>query len=263
MINRLVKTALGRVIEATGAYQASFASSMTIVAFHRVNDALSEEKSLTCSSAKFYDFCRFFASRFRVVPLSEQLRACRSNTPMGGTLSITFDDGYRDNAEVAAPILKQLGLPATFFVTTGFIESQQVPFWDHDLPVQPGWMSWEQVRELDRDGFDIGCHTHTHIDMGTATAGAIREELRTSKQILERQLGKPVTLFAYPFGGPEHIRDQSLEIVREEGFECCMSCCGGRNPAVPSDTFTLKRVPISDWFATPEQMAAEIVLGKV
>lgn len=263
MFNRMVKAALGRLVEATGAYQASFDSSMTIVAFHRVNDILSEEDSLTCSSTKFYEFCRFFASRFRVVSLSEQLRACRSNTPMGGTLSITFDDGYRDNAEIAAPILKQLGLPATFFITTGFIESQQVPFWDRELPVQPGWMSWEQVRELDRDGFNIGCHTHTHIDMGTATADAIREELRTSRQLLERQLGKPVTLFAYPFGGRENIRDQSIEIVREEGFECCMSCCGGRNPTVPSDTFTLKRVPISDWFATPEQMAAEIVLGKV
>ena len=49
-------------------------------------------------------------------------------------MSITFDDGYRDNHEIAAPILKDLGLHSTFFITSGYIESNVVPFWDKELP---------------------------------------------------------------------------------------------------------------------------------
>jgi peptidoglycan/xylan/chitin deacetylase (PgdA/CDA1 family) len=43
---------------------------------------------------------------------------------------ITFDDGYRDNFEVAAPILRELGAPAVFFIPTGFFESPRLPWWD-------------------------------------------------------------------------------------------------------------------------------------
>jgi peptidoglycan/xylan/chitin deacetylase (PgdA/CDA1 family) len=93
---------------------------------------------------------------------------------MGGTLSITFDDGYRDNYEVAAPILKRLDLPATFFVTTGFIGTRRVAPWDQNLVRQPGWMDWDQVRSLASQGFEIGCHTDTHIDMGTADEQTVR-----------------------------------------------------------------------------------------
>lgn len=262
MLNKLVKSAIGRLADVTGAYRSSFDLSMTIVAFHRVNDEQSEDDGLTCSSARFEEFCRFFSTHFRVVPLSQQIAACHRNEPMGGTLSITFDDGYRDNAEVAAPILKRLGLPATFFITTGFIESDRVPFWDTDLTRQPGWMSWAQVRGLAQDGFEIGCHTHTHIDMGTASPETVREELGRSRGILEETLQRRINLFAYPFGGRENICQASIDIVREEGFDCCMSCCGGLNDTLP-DPYNLRRLPISNWFETPHQMAAEIMMRRV
>lgn len=262
MLNKLVKNAIGRLADVTGAYRTSFDLSMTIVAFHRVNDELSEEDGLTCSSARFEEFCRFFSTHFRVVPLSQQIGACHRNEPMGGTLSITFDDGYRDNAEVAAPILKRLGLPATFFIATDFIESKRVPFWDTDLMRQPGWMNWAQVRGLARDGFEIGCHTHTHIDLGTASPEIVREELRRSRRILEESLQQRISLFAYPFGGRENICQTSIDIVREEGFDCCISCCGGLNDTLPNP-YDLRRLPISNWFETPHQMAAEIMMRKV
>jgi peptidoglycan/xylan/chitin deacetylase (PgdA/CDA1 family) len=260
-VGKIAKSVIGRLGVASGRYRSHVASQLTIVAFHRVNDGL-EGNDLTISSRSFRDFCKFFAKNFRVMPLGEQIRALRAGKPVGGSLSITFDDGYLDNYEIAAPILREVGLSATFFVTTNFIDSEFVPFWDSDLPQQPGWMSWKQVRELADHGFEIGCHTESHINMGRASLEMVKAELQNSKQILESRLQRPVDLFAYPFGGRANINQASLALVRTGGFSCCVSCCGGVNPA-DADPFQLNRLPISGWFATPYQMAAEMMLGKV
>jgi len=252
-----LKEAIGRAAGITGIYSRNFRSKMVIVTFHRVNDEL-HGAELTCDSKKFAEFCRFFRAYFRVIPLSEQIAGCSAGKDMGGTLSITFDDGYRDNCEIAAPILSGLGLPAAFFVTTGFIGSQIVAPWDRDLPLQPGWMDWDQVRALAANGFEIGCHTDMHIDMGTTDPQAIRADIEVAKHKLHRELGRPARLFAYPFGGREHITEQSRLLVREAGFTCCMSCCGGTNGR-GADPFDLNRIPIVGWFAAPDQFGFELL----
>jgi peptidoglycan/xylan/chitin deacetylase (PgdA/CDA1 family) len=259
-VKKQLKTAIGRVAAATGFYARGFRSKTLIVAFHRINDQLAED-DLTCSSQKLANFCSFFRDHFKVVPLADQVAGCRDGRDMGGTLSITFDDGYRDNCEVAAPILRALGLPATFFITTGFIDTRTVPFWDSHLPVHPGWMSWDQVRSLSAQGFEIGGHTVSHIDMGTADAKSVRTELEVSQRRLQEQLGSPARLFAYPFGGRQNICEASLELVREAGFICCVSCYGGVN-AWRADPFRLKRIAIAEWFATPNQFGLELMLGR-
>jgi peptidoglycan/xylan/chitin deacetylase (PgdA/CDA1 family) len=243
-----------------GVLDRAFDSKMTIVAFHRVNDHLTDDP-LTCSAATFERFCRFFKEHFKVVSLREQVEACRAGRPMGGTLSITFDDGYRDNFEVAVPILQELALPATFFVTSEFIGSDHVPEWDRKFLIQPGWMDWDQLRQMTAAGFEIGGHTVSHIDMGVAANGVIQRELSQSKARLELELGRQVDLFAYPYGGRTNIREQALDLVRDSGFISCLSCCGGTNPPI-ADPFRLNRIPISHWFATPYQLAAEMALGK-
>jgi peptidoglycan/xylan/chitin deacetylase (PgdA/CDA1 family) len=255
--NRSVKDLLGRAANLGGVYARRFHTHMTIVAFHRVTDELAVD-GLTCSSADFEAFCRFFAKHFRVLSLSDQLAAGRA---LGGTLSITFDDGYRDNVEVAAPILRKLGLPATFFVTTGFIGSEVVPPWDQHLQRQPGWMTWDQVRALAAMGFEIGSHTDTHVDLATADPTIVRADLAASRWKLAEALGAPVRLFAYPFGGAEHITPAARELVREAGFICCASCHGGVNPATP-DPFDLRRIGIAEWFRSPHQFGFELATGR-
>jgi len=157
-----LKTVLGRAAGFAGMYSRRFRSSMTIVAFHRVNDTQARD-GLTCSPEKFRAFCRFFQQHFRVVPLAEQVAGCRAGRDMGGTLAITFDDGYLDNFTVAAPILRELGLPATFFVTTSFIGSRTIPPWDAHLAVPPSWMTWDQLRALQA----VGRRVLANIDPGS------------------------------------------------------------------------------------------------
>lgn len=259
-IRKKLKSVMGRVAGLAGAYDRRFRSQMTIVAFHRVNDQLPGD-TLTCSPAKFEAFCQFFRQHFRVVPLSEQVAGCRAGYDMGGTLSITFDDGYLDNIAVAAPILRRLRLPATFFVTTGFVGSQVTPPWDRDLPVRLNWMSWDDVRALHAQGFEIGSHTDSHLDMGSADPERVRADLALSKQKLLDALGSsPIGLFAYPFGGPEHISIRSRDLVREAGFTCCVSCHGGVNPATP-DPFDLNRIAIDQWFTNPDVFGFELLTG--
>lgn len=251
---------LGRAAGLSGAYARDFRSKMTIVAFHRVNDLLPVD-GLTCSAAKFESFCRFFQKYFQVLPVAEQVLGCRAGRDMGGTLSITFDDGYLDNFEVATPILRRLGLPATFFITTGFIASKSVAPWDAGLPSDPGWMNWDHVRGLRKQGFDIGSHTDMHIDLASSDPRVVREDLATSKRKLKEELGIAPELFAYPFGGRQHISESALQLVREAGFVCCVSCFGGVNPA-GADPFHLNRIGVAEWFDSPDQFGFELVTNR-
>ena len=255
-----IKDFLGRAADAAGVFSRDFRAKMVVVTFHRVNDWMAED-GITCSSPRFEDFCDFFRSHFRVVNLSEQIAGCREGRAMGGTLSITFDDGYRDNVEVAAPILRRLGLPAAFLVATRFIGTDNSPPRDQHLSRQPGWMSWDQVRSLRDQGFEIGAHTDGHIDLATKDPDAIRAELARCRAKLEEALGVPPTLFAYPFGGRENISPPSLELVREAGFQCCLGAFGGVNPPL-ADPFHLNRISVGGWFATPHQLGLEILLRR-
>jgi peptidoglycan/xylan/chitin deacetylase (PgdA/CDA1 family) len=260
-LKKKVKEFLGHVASTVGLLERSFRSKLMIVTFHRVNDWM-EEDGITCEPVKFEAFCKYFRDHFSVVSLAEQVAACREGRAMGGTLSITFDDGYRDNFEVAAPILRRLGLPATFFVTTGFIGTNFVPTWDQHIEYHQGWMTWDQVRALRAQRFDIGGHTETHIDMGVESVEVIRRELAGCRATLEAELGESATLFAYPFGGRQNISQASVDLVREAGFECCVSACGGVNAPL-ADPFHLNRINVGGWFSAPHQLGFEILSARV
>ncbi len=258
---KTLKSVAGRAAEATGLLERRCRQSMTIVTFHRVNDVLPED-GLTCSSQKFTEFCRFFRKHFRVIPLSEQVEGCRRGLDMRATLSVTFDDGYVDNFVVAAPILTRLKIPATFFVTTGFIGSSIAPPWDDQLRVPQHWMSWDQVRELATQGFDVGSHSHHHINLSTSNPSAVRVDLENSQKTLQQELGSPARLFAYPFGREGDISEVSRELIRSAGFDCCLSCFGGVN-RLDADPYRLRRISIGEWFASPHQFALEFVLARI
>ena len=259
-IKKRIKSALGRAADLTGMLARDFRSKLVVVTFHRVNDWMQED-GITCGSGKFEAFCRFFQKHFDVVPLSRQLAGCREGRGMGGTLSITFDDGSRDNYEVVAPILRRLDLPAVFFVATGFIGTDYAPPWDQQRTAAPRWMDWDQVRSLRDQGFEIGAHTDQHIDLGTMDREAVRAELIRCHAKLEEHLGLTPKLFAYPFGGRDNISPASLALVREAGFECCLGSYGGVNPPLP-DPFHLNRISVGGWFATPHQLGLEILLRR-
>lgn len=100
---------------------AVFGSRLSILIFHRVHaetDALFPSEP---DANRFRELMQFLCSCFRFVSLDEAVQALREGRLRPGTVVVSFDDGYRDNLEVACPILSELGIPAAFFVATGFM----------------------------------------------------------------------------------------------------------------------------------------------
>jgi peptidoglycan/xylan/chitin deacetylase (PgdA/CDA1 family) len=256
----LVRTIGGRLFRKAGLVRPGLRETGVVVAFHRVNERTADD-ALTRSPADYRRFCRFFKEHFDVVSLDDFLTRLETGRSIEGCLVITHDDGYLDNRLEAAPILAELGLPATFFLTTEFIGSDAVPHWDAEAGTPHPWMSWDQVRELRQMGFEIGCHTATHADLGRVPPQAAALELLESRARLERELGEKTDLFAYPYGGLANITEANRWVVRDSGFRSCLSCCGGlvRDGA---DPFELARVPISPWYRNPDQLAFELGLGR-
>ncbi|MBK9444597.1 MAG: polysaccharide deacetylase family protein [Betaproteobacteria bacterium] len=121
----------------------------------------------------------------RVVPFSPAVLASE-----GPRLSITFDDGYRDNLEVAAPMLAELGLPFTVFVPSEFVRQKR-----------PGFMTPEMLRRLAAlPGACVGAHGAGHVKLTDCDDSQLQSELVSSRYYLEDVLGAPVETMAYPYG---------------------------------------------------------------
>ncbi len=106
---------------------------------------------------------------------------------------ITFDDGTADWPDVVMPALVARGLPATFYVSTDFVDRQRL-FPDEGRPV-----SWAGLDDMAGTGLaTIGSHTHTHRVLAGATTQVAAEELDRSIATIEGHLGIPCRHFAYP-----------------------------------------------------------------
>jgi peptidoglycan/xylan/chitin deacetylase (PgdA/CDA1 family) len=228
-----------------------------IVLFHRVDDRYPTDP-ITCSRAQFAAYCDFFARHFKVVSLSELLDRMRHGVDISRHVVITFDDGYRDNYHVAAAELRKRGLPACFFLPTGFMGTNHVAWWDQQQAINSEWMTWDEVRSLRREGFELGAHTITHADCGCITGEAAQQEIGGSKTVLEAQVGESIEHFAIPYGSQDHMTEENRSIVRGAGFGCCLSCRMGIVRASDSP-YHLNRVPINSWYTSPYDFGSMVI----
>jgi peptidoglycan/xylan/chitin deacetylase (PgdA/CDA1 family) len=227
-----------------------------VVAFHRIATPAREDDDLSYPAAALDALCRYWRDHFEVLSLDCLLaRLAHGDAADRPCLSITFDDGYADNAEIAAPVLDRLELSATFFLCTGAVGAANHFAWDAGLAPRPRLMSWDQARELHRAGFGIGSHTVSHARLSSVRGAALAEELQASRRRLEAELGEATADLAYPFGGLDDCDDIARTAARVAGYRSCFSCHGGLIAAGDS-LYRLNRIAISArYHPTPQAWA--------
>ena len=101
---------------------------------------------------------------------------------------LTFDDSVASHYSVVRPLLKKYGFSATFFITEGFSFRTN----------KQDYMTWEQIAELDRDGFEIGNHTRDHLSVNARNLDQLTEQIEAiNARCAEQGIPRP-TSFAYP-----------------------------------------------------------------
>jgi peptidoglycan/xylan/chitin deacetylase (PgdA/CDA1 family) len=178
---------------------------------------------------------------FSVWALRQVLQYRKSGKPIPPrTIVITFDDGFESVYTNAWPILRELDIPATVFVSTAYLDSMTpFPFdawgnaWQRRVPAEcyrP--LSTAQCCEMAAEGLiELGAHTHTHRDFRDRP-DEFREDLQISVDVVRERFGEPEPSSAFPFGAPHrgYASECLVDAARKTGV-----CCALTTECVPVD----------------------------
>ena len=189
-----------------------------ILLYHHItNEKFSKEQSISLISPEDFRL-HMTAIKVNYTPISLRqyidyvLCDDGSKNIPDDSIIVTFDDGYSSNYEIAYPILKELEIPATIFVVTDTVGEQAgggVVNYSH--------FTWEQAREMEDSGLiDIQSHTAGHVKMTTKDRGEGIRQLRKSKYEIEKNLGRPCDMIAYPYG--DYTPDIK-QMARDSGYK--------------------------------------------
>ena len=199
---------------------------MNILCYHAVEDTW--EAPLAVTPAAFEEHCSWLGALPRVVPLAAAVEMLHGwNRLPRKTTAISFDDAYESVYTHAFPILKRYNLPATVFTIAETLTPEgREPDWVDIPPPEPvRTLTLDQILEMQDAGIDFASHSYSHLDLTTLSEGACEQDLRTSREMLEGLLGRPVHFLAYP-------RGRHNDTVRR-----ATSCAGYTH------TFTLSGIP--------------------
>lgn len=115
---------------------------------------------------------------------------------------LTFDDGYKDAYDSAFKMLQERKMVGVFYIVSGFVGDRNSATWD-------------QLREMQEAGMEMGAHSISHPDLAAAAAKEARQQIDGSIQEIERQLDTDVITFAYPAG---KFSSQTVELLRAAGI---------------------------------------------
>jgi len=301
-------------------------AEVRVLAYHRVLDIGNSERFVfdpalvSATPERFREQMQYIRDCYRPISSADLIAFVEEGRALPrDAVIVTFDDGYDDNYRIAFPILRELGVPATFFVSTGHIDSGLPYAYDWlvhmvcvaaaaklDVPevglhvalppsllarreiasdlldrikwlddavqskiiarMERDWslpravhpdcrpMTWDQLREMQAAGMDIGSHGVNHRMLGRLPAEEMVAEVRGSRLALERELGHAPPTLSYPVGGPNAYSEAVIAAAREAGFRLAFNYISGSNPLPLTDRFALQRLPVEyetdiGWFA--------------
>lgn len=141
---------------------------------------------------------------------------------------LTFDDGYKDLYTTAYPILRQHGFKGVAYIVSGFLGA-------------PNNVDYDQVKEMDVNGIQIGSHTISHVDLTKTSDDELQHQVRDPKATLEQLLGHPILDFCYPAGRYDNRVEAA---VAAAGYDTATTTNPGTVHSL-SDRYAWTRVRVS------------------
>lgn len=149
---------------------------------------------------------------------------------------LTFDDGHVGVYDEAYPLLSELGIPFTLYLSTHPLETGAPLHGDSRMPL----MTWTQIEDMVDSGLaTIGSHSHRHLDMRMCSEEEIADDLATCDELLEERLGLRPRHFAYPWG---HWSPAADGVVRTRYESAVVGSGAAIRPE--SDPYRLSRLPV-------------------
>ena len=183
---------------------AAGAESAVIMMYHRFGESAYPTTSVTVEQFEAH-LAEIRSGKYVVKPLLDIVTALRSGASLpDNTIGISIDDAFLSVYRIAWPRFREANLPFTLFVATDPIDNGT-----------PGYMTWDQIREMARAGVTIGSQTASHPHMPLVSPARNNAELEKSNQRFKAELGEVPALIAYPYG------EYSLavgEAARKAGF---------------------------------------------
>ncbi len=294
-----------------------------LLLYHRVASLGADPFELAVHPDRFAAHVEHLERLRATVPLQEA-----ADSPESRGIAITFDDGYADNATLAAPLLAEVGLPATWFITTATLgrrrfwwdqlcsallgaptgtDAVEVTVSDRDvwldlrtpsarrtalmflhrrlLPLPPEAVAAATARVVDSLGGrpctdddltmsveqlkslaslrhqEVGAHTRTHAHLATQSPHRQQSEVEGSVRDLEVLVGRPVTSFAYPFGGPGTVGPLAPRLAADAGCRIACTTLPGRVRR-RTDRHLLPRLTVLDWDVDEFAARVSAALGR-
>lgn len=317
-----------------------------VLLYHRSAAPVRDAHLLAVPPQRFAEHLDALCDLGHPMPLTDLSRAAAEDCLPERAIAVTFDDGYADNLEYARPALERRGVPATVFVTSGYVGAQREFWWDAiarlllETPCLPeafhftldgrkhvwsldGDATWTdadfkqhghwnvldpttptkrheifrqalnvlrplsdlrrrtvlnalftqagvsdaprpthramdpgELRALARDDLvAVGAHTITHAQLSALAPDEQRMEIAHGRARLEALLERSVESFAYPYGSPADYTEETVRLVREQGF---LVACSNFPGVVTAQTspHELPRLMVMDW--SPDELARRV-----
>lgn len=191
-------------------------AGVPVLMYHRVDSIVPRDavgRDLTVEPAAFEAQLRYLrAHHVRTLTATELALELRRGRRSADAVVLTFDDGYRDNATVALPLLIKYGARATFYVSSGFVGT-------------PRHLTWRELRDMRAAGMEVACHGTLHLDLSTLDRAGQEAEAAGCVKRFAHYLGGPAArTYAYPAG---KFDATTFAVMRELGILAAFREGGG------------------------------------
>ncbi len=212
--------------------------TIPILCYHQFTKSEHSPHPLVLQASKFRQQLQYLMdNQYQVLDIKDLSSYLGGKKPIPDkAVIITIDDGYRSIYDVAYPMLKEFGYPATVFLYTDFIGGGAA-------------LTWTQIKKLKKEGLlSFQSHSKSHASLATLpdpdedTIEFLRTEILTPHKKIGQKLGRDPIFFAYPYGDSS---DMAVKILEDANYELAFTVQSGGNP-VFADPMRLRRAMIYD-----------------